>query len=171
MIKKILIALLVVLVVIQFFRPDKNVSNIETYTISTKYTVPVDVDQILKVSCFDCHSNKTEYPWYSNIQPVSWWIDDHVSEGKRHLNFSQFTNLPVANQNHKFEEIIETVEEHEMPLASYTYLGLHKGANLTDLQRKFVINWAKAQMDTLKDTYPADSLIRKRRPRSGQPTK
>jgi hypothetical protein len=86
-----------------------------------------------------------------------------VVEGKEHLNFSEFTHLSIARQNHKFEETIEMLEEKEMPLASYTYLGLHKEANLTDNQRTILINWAKAQMDLLKNTYPADSLILKKR--------
>jgi len=170
MLKKILAGLVVVFVIIQFFRPDKNVSNDETYHLVTKYTVPDDVKDILEVSCNDCHSNKTIYPWYANIQPVAWWLNDHVTEGKRKLNFSEFTKLPIAVQNHKLEETIEMVEEFEMPLESYTYLGLHKGAKLTDVQRKLVVNWAKAQMDTLKATYPADSLVMRRRSSAPSPT-
>lgn len=158
MIKKILIGILIVFVIIQFIRPDKNVSNDETYSIATKYEVPKEVGQILKVSCNDCHSNQTRYPYYANIQPVAWWLDHHVTDGKKHLNFSEFTKMPIAIQNHKLEETVEMVEELEMPLPSYTYLGLHKEAKLSDDQRKIVIDWAKAQMDILKANYPADSL-------------
>lgn len=163
MIKKILMGILIVFVIIQFIRPDKNDSNDETYDIATKYEVPKEVSQILKVSCNDCHSNQTRYPWYSNIQPVAWWLDHHVTDGKKHLNFSEFTKRPVAFQNHKLKETVEMVEELEMPLPSYTYLGLHKEAKLTDNQRKMLIDWAKAQMDTLKANYPADSLKMPRR--------
>ncbi|MGB5361862.1 MAG: heme-binding domain-containing protein [Aureibaculum sp.] len=163
MIKKILMGFVVVLVVIQFIRPDKNISNDETYAIATKYDVPAEVNEILKVACNDCHSNLTKYPWYSNIQPAAWWLDNHVKDGKRHLNFSEFTNMPIAFQNHKLEETVEMVEEHEMPLPSYTYLGLHSEAKLTDAQRKVVIDWAKGQMAYLKDTYPADSLVMPKR--------
>ncbi len=171
MLKKTLLGLFAIIVIMQFIRPDKNVSNNETYNIATKYSVSLELNQILKASCIDCHSNKTEYPWYSNIQPVAWWLDHHITDGKRSLNFSEFTKLPIAIQNHKFEETIEMIEEHKMPLASYTYLGLHKGANLTDKQRKIIVNWAKAQMDTLKANYPADSLVMKRKPRGVPPTK
>lgn len=164
MLKKILLILVVLFVVIQFFRPEKNDTNDLTYAISTKYEVPDEVNKILKVSCYDCHSNKTEYPWYANVQPVAWWLDGHVKDGKRHLNFSEFTNRPIAIQNHKWEETIEMVEKKEMPLESYTYMGLHSEANLTDQQREAVINWAKSQMEYLKTKYPADSLIMKRRP-------
>lgn len=162
MIKKILLVLLVLFVVIQFFRPDKNESNDQTYAVSTAYKVPDEVGEILQVACNDCHSNKTEYPWYANFQPTAWWLDEHVQDGKRHLNFSNFTQLPLAVQNHKFEEVAEVLEEKEMPLESYTYLGLHAEANLTEQQRTVLIDWAKSQMAYLKATYPADSLVLKR---------
>jgi hypothetical protein len=163
MLKKILIGLGVVLVAIQFVRPERNLSDDRTYDVSTKYAVPEDVKQILAVACNDCHSNKTEYPWYANIQPVAWFLDHHVTDGKRHLNFSNFTSRSVAYQNHKFEETIEMVKEGEMPLASYTYLGLHAGANLTEQQKQSLINWAQANMDSLKAQYPADSLVMRRK--------
>ena len=118
---------------------------------------------ILNGACNDCHSNKTEYPWYANVQPVAWWLAGHVNDGKRHLNFSAFTNRPLAYQNHKFEEIVEMVKEKEMPLPSYTWMGLHPDANLTDEDRNEIINWAGAQMDTLKKNYPPDSLVMRRR--------
>ncbi len=159
MLKKIGLVLLIALVVIQFFRPEKNESNDLTYDIATMYEVPDEVDEILRVSCNDCHSNKTKYPWYAEIQPVGWWLNDHVEDGKRHLNFSELTKRPIAIQNHKFEETVEMVEEKEMPLESYTYFGLHPEANLTDAQRQVLIKWAKEQMAFLADNYPADSLV------------
>jgi len=164
MIKKILLGVVAILVLIQFVHPEKNESDDQTHNISTKYAVPSDVQHLLAVSCNDCHSNKTVYPWYNNIQPVAWMLNHHVTDGKRHLNFSTFTELPIAVQNHKLGEIVETVEEKEMPDGSYTLLGLHKEANLTPEQRELIINWAKTQMDTLKATYPADSLKMKKRP-------
>ncbi len=163
MLKKILIGLGIVLIIIQFIRPDRNESNDLTYDIATKYPVSEDVAQLLQVSCNDCHSNKTEYPWYANVQPVAWWLNDHVVDGKRHLNFSTFTKMPIAIQNHKFEETIEMVEKKEMPLADYTYLGLHSEAKLTDDQREKITDWAKAQMTYLKNSYPADSLVMPKR--------
>lgn len=161
--KKILIGLGLILVVIQFFRPEKNLSDDQRFDISTKYMIPDSVQAILKVACNDCHSNLTEYPWYAEIQPVAWWLNYHVTDGKRHINYSDFTSRPIAVQNHKFEETIEMVKEGEMPLASYTWLGLHAGAKLTDTQRQLIISWAEAQMDSLKAQYPPDSLVLKRR--------
>lgn len=168
MVKKIALFLAAILVTIQFIRPEKNISDEQTYDISTKYTVPGEIKEILHVACYDCHSNKTIYPWYANIQPVAWWLDHHVKEGKNELNFSNFAKLRMAVQNHKLEETIELVEEEEMPLASYTYLGLHKEANLTDEQRQLIINWAKTQMDSFKSQYPADSLVLNRKPGASQ---
>lgn len=163
MLKKILIALLAILLLIQFFRPEKNTSMDVTNDVGTKYKVSEEVSHLLGVACNDCHSNNTTYPWYASVQPMAWWLNDHVTEGKEHLNFSDFTQLPVAVQNHKFEEVIEVIEENEMPLESYTYLGLHPKAKLTEFQKTTLKNWAKEQMDYLKATYPADSLVMKRR--------
>jgi hypothetical protein len=168
MAKKILLGLLILLVAIQFFRPERNESGDSTYAISEKYEVPAEVNQLLGVACNDCHSNKTVYPWYANVQPVAWFLDDHIRDGKRHLNFSSFTQRPVAVQHHKFEEIVETVESGEMPLESYTYLGLHAEADLTEAQRQTLIDWAKAQMEMLKAQYPADSLEMPQRRRPPQ---
>ena len=162
MIRKFLLGLLAVLVIIQFFHPEKNDSDDQLYHVSKKYEVPAEVATILKNACDDCHSNKTEYPWYAKVQPAAWWLANHVNEGKRKLNVSKFTSLKIAVQNHKFEEIVEMVEEKEMPLHSYTWMGLHSDAKLSDTQRQTLTNWAKAQMDTLKTHYPADSLILKR---------
>jgi hypothetical protein len=163
MTKRLLYALPVLLILMQFIKPRQNLSNNLTYDVSTKYAMPDSVKQILDVACADCHSNKTTYPWYASIQPIASFLDHHVTDGKRHYNLSEFTKLPIAVQNHKFEETIEQVKEKEMPLASYTYFGLHPDAKLTDAQRNILIDWAQAQMDSLKAKYPADSLVLKRR--------
>ena len=170
--RKILLALLVILLIIQFVRPPRNNSNDQTYSMSNSYIVPVDVRDILKVACDDCHTNKTTYPWYFNVQPVAWWLANHVEEGKHHVNFSEFTNQKIAFQNHHFKDLAETVDKKEMPLPSYTWLGLHGAANLTEVQRQTLISWSKAQMDLIKARYPADSLVMPKReggPREKRP--
>jgi hypothetical protein len=164
MIKKITLGLIVLLVLIQFIPVERNESNDTEFDITKSYDVPDNVAMILKGACNDCHTNLTRYPWYSNIQPVKYMLADHVNEGKRKWNLSTFTKLPLAVQNHKFEEVVEMVEEKEMPLPSYTYLGLHPEANLTDEERQILIGWAKDQMAMLAATYPADSLKMKPRP-------
>ncbi|MDP3471180.1 MAG: heme-binding domain-containing protein [Algoriphagus sp.] len=166
MIKKITLGLIVLLVLIQFIPAERNESNDTEFDITKSYDVPDNVAMILKGACNDCHTNLTRYPWYSNIQPVKYMLADHVNEGKRKWNLSTFTKLPLAVQNHKFEEVVEMVEEKEMPLPSYTYLGLHPEAKLTDEERKILVDWAKDQMAMLAATYPADSLKMKPRPAS-----
>ncbi|SHO63108.1 heme-binding domain-containing protein [Algoriphagus zhangzhouensis] len=163
MIKKISIALLVILVLIQFIPVEKNDSGDQQFNISNNYEIPGNVQTIFENACNDCHSNQTEYPWYSKIQPVGFWLNNHIQDGKRHLNFSEFTNRPLAYQNHKLEETIEMVEQNEMPIPSYTYMGLHPEANLTEGEKQEIIDWAKSQMAMLKATYPADSLVMRRR--------
>lgn len=163
MLKKILIGLGAVLIIIQFIRPEKNDSSDFSRDISTVYKVPEEINHLLQVSCYDCHSNKTEYPWYASVQPVGWWLNNHIKDGKRAMNFSEFAGFPLFVQNDKFNEIIEHIEEKEMPLPSYTYLGLHPEARLSDDQRTMIIDWAREQLDYLKATYPADSLVFPRR--------
>lgn len=105
-IRTILIVLLIALIIIQFIRPKKNISEgIAANDISSKYAIPTDVNDILKVSCYDCHSNNTAYPWYWNIQPVMWFMNGHINEGKRHLNFSIFTTYAIAKQYKMFDNI------------------------------------------------------------------
>ncbi len=169
MIKKILLAFALVLIVIQFVHPAKNNSNNQSNHINTIYPVPQEVSNTLAVACADCHSNNTRYPWYSKIQPVAWWLDDHVKEGKKHFNFSEFANRRIAYQNHKMEELIEMVDKGEMPLNSYTWV--HGDARLTAEQKQQLTGWAKGIMDTLKARYPADSLVMPKRPSNTPPAK
>src|SRR5579871_2879029 len=116
------IALVVIFVLIQFLRPARNLSNNNTNAISTKYRVPDSVDQILKTSCYDCHSNYTVYPWYTNIQPVGWWLTHHINEGKEHLNFSEFASYRIGRQYHSLQGITKLVKKDEMPISSYTLI-------------------------------------------------
>ncbi len=163
MLKKISIAVLILLIAIQFIPYEKNTSNDMTFDISKSSEVPDNIQTIFKNACNDCHTNSTVYPWYSNIEPVGYWLNNHVVDGKRKLNFSEFTKRPLAVQNHKLEEVIEMVEEGEMPLEDYTNFGLHPEANLSQTQRQEIIDWAKSQMAMLAATYPADSLVMKKR--------
>ncbi len=164
-IRPTLLALLVALVLFQFYRPARNLSGDDSRHLSTKYPLPADVEAVLKPACYPCHSNLTEYPWYANVQPVASWLSGHVNEGKRELNYSTFANLRVAVANKKFEETVKMVEEKEMPIGSFTWFGLHPEAKLDEAQRKLLVDWARAQSDTLKARYPADSLVLRRKPR------
>jgi hypothetical protein len=145
MVKKIAIGLLVALVIIQFFRPARNISADKSPNdITNKYAVPASVQEILKTSCYDCHSNNTVYPWYANIQPVAWWLADHVNEGKKELNFSDFLTYSPKKAHHKLEEVNEMVKEGEMPLQSYTII--HQNAKLSEPQKLEIATWADGLM-------------------------
>ncbi|MFT4854992.1 MAG: hypothetical protein ACI8YP_003108 [Algoriphagus sp.] len=163
MLKKISVAVLILLIGVQFIPYEKNTTNDLAFDISKSYDVPDNIQTIFKSACNDCHTNNTVYPWYSNIEPVGYWLNNHVVDGKRHLNFSEFTKRPLAVQNHKLEEVIEMVEEGEMPLEDYTNFGLHSEANLSQDQREEIMDWAKSQMAMLAAIYPADSLVMKKR--------
>jgi hypothetical protein len=161
--KKIFYSLLAIVFLMQALRPEKNLSDDNTHHISNKYQIPENIVILLEAACYDCHSNKTFYPVYAEIQPVGWWLANHVNEGKKHLNFAAFTNRPIAVQNHKLEEMVEMLKEKEMPLPSYTWFSLHQNARLSDDQRKELIDWTSAQLALLKTQYPADSLELKRK--------
>jgi hypothetical protein len=139
--KKIGLGLLAVLVVIQFIRPTRNSSTTESPNeISKYYEVPADIHAILKKSCYDCHSNHTVYPWYTNIQPVGWWLQSHVNEGRGELNFEEFGTYEEKKAKHKFEEIEEVIQDGEMPLKSYTFI--HRDTKLTPEQSASIAAWA-----------------------------
>ena len=140
--KKIVIALVLLVVIIQFFTIDKtNPEVIQENDFITITNPPESVVQILKATCYDCHSNESKYPWYSNVAPVSWWVKDHIDEGRDELNFSEwgtFSNKRIAK---KLEEVVEEVEEGEMPLPPY--LITHSDATLSEQQTKELIDWFK----------------------------
>ena len=139
--KKILLLLLIVFVIAQFSRPEKNEGELTSLNAFLDDTSPSeDVKHVLKETCFDCHSNVTRYPWYSNITPINYWMAGHVDHGKEELNFSKWDGYSAKKKDHKLEEVIELVKKKEMPLPSYTWT--HKEAKLTDEQIQAVIAWA-----------------------------
>ncbi len=163
---KTFLGLLILFLLAQFIpRPAKNEGEIRGAAyISATHPVPAEVEQIFKASCFDCHSNKTNYPWYASIQPLALWLGNHVEDGKKHLNFSEFSAKPLAVQFHKLEEIEEQVNNGEMPLESFT--AIHRDAAITDNQKLILINWSRVARDSMRKTHPADSLVMKRKSRS-----
>lgn len=159
--KQFLLLLLAAFVAIQFFRPTKNSSTgIGANDITTKYNVPDNVQVILSKSCNDCHSNNTVYPWYAEIQPIAWWLNDHIVDGKNDLNFSIFTSYSARRQYRKMEEVAELVKSDKMPLSSYTLI--HKNAVLKDEQKTILYNWVEAVKDSIVARYPPDSLVKKK---------
>ncbi len=150
LIKKILLALLIVGVIAQFFGPEKNegsYASIDAFLSETKPSP--QVTEILKETCFDCHSEVTRYPWYSQITPVNYWMADHVEHGKGHFDVSRWSDYSLKKKDHKLDELIEMVEAKEMPLKSYTWA--HSEANLTEAQIKSLVDWAQG----LRTSYEA----------------
>jgi len=152
--KKILLFLLFVLVVIQFIRPSENhSSSLSKNDITLHYPVPDTVLAILKTSCYDCHSNNTRYPWYNRVQPMAWWLNSHVREGKRELNFSEFASYPLAKQAKKLKNTVKQVKGGGMPLDSY--LWIHKDAKLEQGQKDTLIQWANSLQQTILKAGPS----------------
>ncbi|KMQ59677.1 cytochrome C [Chryseobacterium sp. BLS98] len=148
-IKNILTVLLVLFIGIQFIDVKKNISpNQFANAIGNFYAIPKNVQSILKTSCYDCHSNNTFYPWYSNMQPVKWWLSDHVNSGKRHLNFDEFNTYSREKKLKKLNEIVETVKEGEMPLTSYTVI--HQKAKLSLTDQSEIEKWVNEIRNGIK---------------------
>ncbi|MBM3412950.1 MAG: cytochrome C [Bacteroidetes bacterium] len=148
------------LILIQFIKPTPNQSSEpQANYIGTKHEVPTNVKTILDKACMDCHSNNTRYPWYASVQPIAWWIANHIKDGKKHLNFDEYTQRSLRYQYHKMEETVEMMEEKEMPLSSYTLT--HTDARLSYEERVAIMDWAHAIMENMKARYPMDSLRKK----------
>ncbi len=146
---KILIGLLVLIILVQFIRPERNIENNPSrYDIFHKSGQPTEVVAMVQSACYDCHSNRTTYPWYASVAPVSWMIAYHVKEGKSHVNFSDWKLLETDKQRHMLDEVIEVLEKQEMPPKPYQWL--HSEADLDQTQVQLLINWAtefKAQLN------------------------
>ncbi len=162
--KRILSIILLVLIgaflILQLIRPEKNLAEGRSPSdIAVKLPVPHEVQNILRTSCYDCHSNNTRYPWYAEVQPFGWLLNDHIVHGKKELNFSEFGRYRLRRQYIKLQQIAGQVEDEEMPLPSY--LIIHTEARLSAEQRERLIAWANAMRDTMKAMYPIDSLERR----------
>ena len=144
--KLVFMVLLAVLLLIQLVRPQKNTAVIPAgKAFVDTFKVDKQVDAILAVSCYDCHSNKTEYPWYSEIQPMAWLMDKHIKDGKEKLNFDELPSYGSRRLNSKFTQIITQIEQDKMPLTSY--LWMHEGARLSLEDKKLLVDYFNSLMD------------------------
>lgn len=149
MIKKIGLGLFVLLAAAQFVRPAKNLSTgLGPNDITRQHAVPAQVLGVLEKACYDCHSNHTRYPWYAEVQPVRWWLDSHIKDGKRHLNFSEFGTYAAKRAGKKLDEIVDEVELRHMPLRSYVWM--HAEARLTPEEIKLLAGWAESLRTEIK---------------------
>lgn len=140
-----LLSLLVVFLIAQFFTPAKNKSSAEAGDEITKvYPMPADVQRMLKIACYDCHSNNTQYPWYTYIQPVGWMMAEHVREGKATLNFDEYGAYTAKRQRNKLKSIREQIIKGKMPLKSYTLM--HGYAKFTAEQKDRITKWVDSTL-------------------------
>jgi len=146
--KIIVVVLFVAFIVVQFIRPDMtNPPVVPEQTLEASTQLPENVKTILSRSCADCHTNSTVYPWYAQISPFSWFLAEHIKDGRRELNFSEWASFENRRKKRKLEEICEQVETREMPLPSY--LWIHWDAKMSDEEIRIVCDWTKTEINKL----------------------
>ena len=146
--KKIVFALLIGFVAIQFIQPARNKTDkVMPTDIQRLYGVPDSVVNVLQTSCYDCHSNNTNYPWYSFIQPAAWFMASHIKEGKTNLNFSEFGAYSNRKQQGKLQAIINSINDNTMPINAY--IMLHKNAKLSAVNKTLLLDWITKTKDSL----------------------
>lgn len=144
----ILLLILIVFVTIQFVQPVQNTSGQVLPTdISNIYKIPADVSTLIKNSCYDCHSNNTNYPWYSNIQPVGWLLEADIKNGKAKLNFSEFGSLSSRRQISKLRNIENRIKDETMPIQVYKIM--HPSAQFTEEEKQLLIDWIQNTRDSI----------------------
>lgn len=140
MVKRILIGFVVIIIIIQFIQPARNNTGQVVPQSFIDTFLPNDtVLNLLSNSCFDCHSNHTKYPWYTNVQPIGWMMAKHINDGKAELNFDELAALSNRRRNSKFKSISEQIEQEKMPLKSF--LLMHKNAKLSKADKNILINF------------------------------
>lgn len=139
---RVLLLIVVVLLGIQAIRPNRTVPEVDpSKDFVAIYPGEPEIEQMFKDACYDCHSYETKYPWYSEIAPLSWILQDHVNHGRGHLNFNEWGNRGKAKRSHALEEMVEETMDGEMPLKPYA--NMHPEAQLTAEQRKQLASWWK----------------------------
>ena len=147
-VKKIALVLLVAFVGIQFIPTERNQSDsVPSTDFMLVNNVPENIQKKLQVSCYDCHSNNTQYPWYNQVQPVAWFLEDHIKEGKAELNFNEWDSLSNRRKKSKLRSIIKQIESDEMPLYSYTLI--HKDASFSEAEKQELIRWIEQLKDSI----------------------
>ncbi|KAA2223381.1 cytochrome C [Chryseobacterium sediminis] len=140
-VKNILLGFVLIFLLIQIIQPARNIDygQVPSTDISKVYKLPKNVQSILTNSCYDCHSNSTHYPFYSYIQPLSYYLEKHIKKGKEELNFNEWSNYSRRKQVNKLNSIANQIQQKKMPLTSYTYL--HPEAKLSEKQIKEIVHW------------------------------
>lgn len=146
--KKILLALMIVFIGLQFIPSVRNQSGqMDKNDISIALETPEKVRAVLVSSCYDCHSNNTRHPWYAKIQPIRYMLDKHVKEGKDNLNLSEFGSYSTRRKLNKLRSMESSIRDETMPLSSYTLI--HRDATLTTVEKTLLLNWIARAQDSL----------------------
>ncbi len=145
-IKVLILVLITGFVGIQFVPTNPNQNTVILTTDITKtINVPDNIQILLKKSCYDCHSNNTNYPWYNKVQPLSWLLENHIKKGKEELNFSEFGAYSKRRQKSKLKSIVSQIRDEEMPLSSYSLI--HREAVLSEIGKKEITTWINKMID------------------------
>lgn len=136
------LVILGILVGIQWIPTNLNQGDTDvTQDFLALYSPPARVGTLFKTACYDCHSNHTHYPWYNEVQPVALYLESHIEEGKKELNFSEFGSYSPRRLKSKLKSIASQVKGGEMPLTSYVWI--HHDADLTQNERKAIVAWVE----------------------------
>jgi len=142
------IVLVVLFLGIQLMRPARSNPPVdESQTIEARTQMTPQVKAIFERSCNDCHSNKTVWPWYTNVAPISWWIVGHINEARQLMNLSEWGKLDRDRQDRKLRQICDEVTDGGMPLPSY--LPMHPKAKLSEQDKKTLCDWTAAERERL----------------------
>ena len=137
---RVLGAIAGLLVVIQLLPVDRSNPPVEE-----EVPAPTAVRQILRTSCYDCHSNESVWPWYAYVAPVSWLVTHDVHEAREHMNFSTWNDYDEDERIELLEEVWEEVEDGEMPL--WFYVPLHPEAELAEQDKRLLHGWVEDMTD------------------------
>jgi Haem-binding domain len=155
-VKWLLIVVVCGFIALQFYRPARTNPAVDpSQSAEAHLEISPQVAEVLDQSCMDCHSNKTRWPWYTNVSPVSWFVANHVEEGRRHVNFSEWGTYNQNKKLKRLQEICEQVEDGFMPLSSYT--PLHPGSELSAEEKKLLCDWANAERTRISSQQTASN--------------
>lgn len=142
--KKILLYGIFIFLSFQLIQIDKENPSVDKKIDYNRVTyASPEIQKILKKACYDCHSNEVNYPWYSSIAPISWFIKEHVNQGKEYVNFSEYGKYNRYQKEHINSSLYRVIENKTMPLNSY--LWMHKEANLSEEDYILLLNWFQTQ--------------------------
>lgn len=141
----ILLGIVVILALMQLITIDKTNPPVDQQKdfLNIQKT-PTETASLIRNACYDCHSNETEYPWYSSYAPFSWMIKKHIDNGRGNLNFSTWADYSEEKKMYKLDEIIEEIEMHKMPIKSYA--NMHPKAQLTREQLQSIVDYSRSLM-------------------------